>query len=98
MRTIAALSILEQSETPGIGARIEEEEWLARWQGKQIADENGALQIEVVMEQATGPYQVDGITGATRTSNGVTNMLRFWLGDNGFGPFLTDLREGEISP
>lgn len=94
LTTIAALTILEQNDTPGMGARIEEPEWQALWAGKQISDESGAIVIEVVRGQASGPYQVDGISGATRTGNGVADMLRYWLGAHGFGPFLTRLSEG----
>ena len=39
-------------------------------------------------------YEIDGISGATLTSNGVTNMIRYWLGENGYGPVLQKLREG----
>ena len=38
-------------------------------------------------------YQIDGISGATLTANGVTNMLNYWLGEEGFGGFLIKLRE-----
>lgn len=94
--TIAALTFYEQGETPGIGARILEPEWLALWPGKQLADENGEIRISVVRGKAVGLFEVDGISGATRTSNGVSNMLHFWLGDYGFGPFLARLRAGEV--
>jgi Na+-transporting NADH:ubiquinone oxidoreductase subunit C len=90
--TVAALTILEQGETPGLGARIAEPSWQALWPGKEIADANGEIAISVVRGQASGPHEVDGITGATRTSNGVQAMLRFWLGDWGYGPFLERLR------
>jgi len=93
LTTIAALSIIEQAETPGLGNRIEDPNWLALWPGKQIADDTGKIVISVVRGQATGPYEVDGITGATRTTNGISAMLRYWLGDHGFGPFLTRLRQ-----
>jgi Na+-transporting NADH:ubiquinone oxidoreductase subunit NqrC len=43
----------------------------------------------------TGEFEVDGISGATRSSSGVGNLVRFWLGENGFGPFLARLRQGE---
>lgn len=93
--TIAGLTFYEQGETPGTGARIEELEWLALWPGKQLADENGEIRISVVRGEAVGLFEVDGISGATRTSNGVSNMLHFWLGDYGFGPFLAKLRASE---
>jgi len=95
--TITSLAIIEHSETPGLGARITEDSWQALWQGKNIADDAGELGIAVVQDGAEGPFEVDGISGATRTSRGITNMLRFWLGPNGFGPFLRNLRDGEIS-
>jgi Na+-transporting NADH:ubiquinone oxidoreductase subunit C len=41
-------------------------------------------------------HEVDGITGATRTSNAMTRMVRFWLGPEGYGPFLDAVRRGEF--
>jgi Na+-transporting NADH:ubiquinone oxidoreductase subunit C len=95
--TVVALSFYEHGETPGMGARIDSAEWRNQWQGKKLYDEQGRLRIGV----AKGPidfvnpdfaYQVDGLTGATRTSDGVTNLLHFWLGDYGFGPYLNKRR------
>ena len=79
-------------ETPGLGARIENDAWQALWPGKQVADAEGVIRIEVVKGAGAGPHEVDGITGATRTSTGVTNLLRFWLGPDGYGPYLERLR------
>ena len=92
LETISALTITEQAETPGLGARVEDPDWLSLWPGKEIADDTGRIVISVVRGEATGPHEVDGISGATMTSNGVGNMLRFWLGEQGFGPFLDRLR------
>jgi Na+-transporting NADH:ubiquinone oxidoreductase subunit C len=40
---------------------------------------------------------VDGLSGATLTANGVTWLLHFWLGENGFGNYLAEYRrEREI--
>lgn len=97
LRTVAALTITGHGETPGLGARISEPEWTALWRGKEIADESGTILIEVVRAgQATGPHQVDGLSGATRSSNAVGAMLSFWLGDLGFGPFLDRLESEGI--
>ena len=92
LTTISALTITEQGETPGIGARVEDPDWLALWSGKSAVDESGKIMITVVRGAGNGPYEVDGISGATVTSNGVSNMVRFWLGPYGFGPFLDRLR------
>lgn len=94
LNTVAALSIYEQAETPGIGTRITDPAWQERWKGKQIADGAGEVAIAVVQVGASGPFEIDGVSGATRSSVGVSNLVRFWLGDAGFGPFLDRLREG----
>ena len=91
LNTIAALIFYEQDETPGLGARIVESAWQVLWRGKQVADAAGRVRIEVVRGEGAGPHQVDGISGATRTSTGVTNLLRFWLGPDGYGPYLERL-------
>jgi len=96
LNTIAALTIVEQGETPGLGAKIEDANWQALWSGKEIADENGEIQVTVVRGTANTSYEVDGISGATRTGNGISNMLRFWLGPDGFGPYLRHLK-AEVS-
>lgn len=96
--TIAALVIYEQGETPGLGTRITDPAWQARWQGKQITGEGGTVRLSVVQGEAQGPFEVDAISGATRSSMGVSNLVRFWLGEHGFGPFLDRLRAKEGQP
>ncbi|MCP4320032.1 MAG: NADH:ubiquinone reductase (Na(+)-transporting) subunit C [Hyphomicrobiales bacterium] len=98
LKSVAALTFYEQAETPGLGDRITDPAWLSKWPGTRIADEEGNLRIAVAQGQTKRSYEVDGISGATRTGNGVTNLLRFWLGDLGFGPFLKRLAAGEIKP
>ncbi len=95
--TVVALSFFEHGETPGLGAELDSPEWLAKWPGKSVRDEvgrnrNAVLKGRVEPGSASAAFEVDGISGATRTSDGVTNMLRFWLGDYGFGPFLERIR------
>lgn len=96
MDTIAGLSITRQSETPGLGARIEEAAWLSDFPGTRTRDEAGNLRFTVARGAASSVYEVDGITGATRTSNAMTRMIRFWLGPQGYGPFLDAVRRGEF--
>lgn len=86
--TIRALSFYEQGETAGLGAQIQDPQWQARWRGKKIRDESGQIRIRVASAQAQSEYEVDGISGATMTGAGVTKLVRFWLGADGFGPFL----------
>ncbi len=96
--TVVALKFYEHQETPGLGGKIDDPAWRAQWQGKKLRDAAGALRVGVAKGRAdpeAAPYQVDGISGATRTGRGVTNLLRFWLGSEGFGPFLARLKSGE---
>ena len=91
--TVRGLSFHEHGETPGLGSEIEDPDWLAQWVGKRVRDESGRVRIGVAApdagaETALSSYEVDGLTGATRTSAGVTGLLRFWLGDDGFAPYL----------
>jgi Na+-transporting NADH:ubiquinone oxidoreductase subunit C len=37
---------------------------------------------------------VDGLSGATLTSKGVSNLVQFWVGENGFGKFLATAKGG----
>mgnify|MGYP003408075405 FL=1 len=39
------------------------------------------------------PLRVDGLSGATVTSNAITRLMQFWLSDNGYGKFLRRFRE-----
>lgn len=92
--TILGIGFYEHGETPGLGARIDDASWKAKWVGKQAFNEQGDLAIEVVQGEARADFQVDAISGATRTSNAVGAMVRFWLGPQGFGPLLARLRGG----
>lgn len=96
MRTLAGIAITEQTETPGLGARIEEPLWQRSFAGKQLFDDNGATRFSVARGSGRGDFEVDGITGATRTSNAVTNMVRFWVGPKGYGPLMAAIRRGEF--
>jgi Na+-transporting NADH:ubiquinone oxidoreductase subunit C len=53
----------------------------------------GVAAGEVAPGSPEEAHQVDGLTGATWTGQGVTGLLRFWLGDDGFGPYLRNLRD-----
>lgn len=96
LRTVAALQIVEQAETPGLGTRITAAAWQAQWTGKQTTDSDGVLRIAVVAGAGSSSFEVDAVSGATRSSIGVGNLVRFWLGAQGYGPFLRRLADGEI--
>jgi len=100
LSTIAGLGFYEHGETPGLGGEVDNPRWKALWEGKQ-AFRDGDVAISVIKgtvnpDSARAAWQVDGLSGATLTSKGVHNLVRFWLGQDGFAPFLSNLRQGEV--
>jgi Na+-transporting NADH:ubiquinone oxidoreductase subunit C len=95
---IFGLQFYEHAETPGLGAEVDNPRWKALWNGKKLADESGALQISVTKTTpAAGPeYHVDALAGATLTTVGVDNLVKFWMGERGYGPFLENLKAGGV--
>ncbi len=100
-RTVRGITYYEHGETPGLGGEVDNPSWKALWHGRLAFDENWEPVLHVKKGRAgppeEDPYEVDGLSGATLTSKGVSNMIRFWLGPDGFGPFLAQLRkQGEL--
>ncbi|OAN13888.1 NADH:ubiquinone reductase (Na(+)-transporting) subunit C [Photobacterium jeanii] len=97
--TVSGITYYQQGETPGLGGEIENPNWRAQFEGKKLFDDNNQPAIRVVKGGATPGdiHGVDGLSGATLTGNGVQHTFDFWLGDNGFGPFLAKVREGGLN-
>lgn len=98
LTTIRGVSFYEHGETPGLGGEIENRKWQDGWQGKKLYAPDGEMVLEVVKGSAdpTGAqssYQVDGLSGATLTINGVSNLMEFWFGEHGFKPYLFQLKK-----
>lgn len=99
--TILGLAISEHDETPGIGSEISEPDWTELWTGKMLRDAEGQFRFHVTMDETNSPnddasFHVDGISGATKSSEAVGKMVRFWLGEDGFGPLLARMRDGSL--
>jgi len=100
MNTVVGLGYYDHKETPGLGAEVDNPRWKGLWQGKKLYSRNGDVAISVIKGSvapgsAGAEHKVDGLSGATLTSVGVDNMMKFWLGSNGYGPFLKNLKAGE---
>ena len=66
-----------EGETAGLGAEIKDsQEWQEKFIGKKIWDEQGNVVLSVVKKVDNPESQVDCVTGATLTSNGVDAMLK----------------------
>ncbi|MED5490569.1 Na(+)-translocating NADH-quinone reductase subunit C [Halopseudomonas pachastrellae] len=100
LQTVVGLGFYQHAETPGLGGEVDNPNWKAQWQGKVVYDESGDVDISVIKgsvdpNSPKAEHQIDGLAGATLTSRGVESLVRFWLGEDGFGPFLDHLRAGE---
>lgn len=93
LNTVAAVAVYEQGDTPGLGAKITEEAYARGWRGRKIA-EDGEILIDTAIG-ASGDFEVEMISGASVTSYAMVDMMHFWLGEAGFGPFLANLAKGE---
>ncbi len=98
LNTVVGITFTEHGETPGLGGEIDNPKWKALWPGKKIYDDagnvvahlkKGGINKEDPLDVA---HNVDGLAGATLTSDGVSHLVKFWLGDDGFGPFLKKLK------
>jgi Na+-transporting NADH:ubiquinone oxidoreductase subunit C len=95
--TVVGITFYDHKETPGLGGEVDNPRWKRLWPGRKVYDDGGEAVLRVIKGSAGSPaehpHQVDGLSGATITSRGVTNMIDFWLGPNGFGPYLESLRQ-----
>jgi Na+-transporting NADH:ubiquinone oxidoreductase subunit C len=100
LSTVQGLTFYEHAETPGLGGEVDNPGWKAQWVGVQLFDESGqpAAGLAKGPAPANDPHLVDGLSGATITSNGVTNLIRYWVSEDGYGPFLRTLRSEIDNP
>ena len=97
LTTVRGIAFYEHGETPGLGGEVDNERWRASWRGRRAFDDEGEPAIHLVKGHAgpveSDPHEVDGLSGATITAKGVTGLVQFWLGERGFGPFLSKLEQ-----
>ena len=96
-QTIVGLGFYEHAETPGLGGEVDNPEWRKNWIGKHVYNESGDVILKVMKGSVDSntpdaASKVDGLSGATLTSRGVENMLRYWLGKQGFTQYLNKVR------
>jgi Na+-transporting NADH:ubiquinone oxidoreductase subunit C len=99
MNTIRGITFYEHGETPGLGGEVDNPGWKALWNERKAFDSEGNVEISVIKGRAApaseDPHRVDGISGATLTSKGVSELVQFWLGENGFGPYIEKTRQSQ---
>lgn len=100
LNTVEGFGFYDQKETPGLGGEVDNPKWKKLWEGKKVYSESGEVRLGLIkgfVNEATPDpeYKIDGLSGATLTANGVSNLVKFWMGDKGYKPFLTNLKNGE---
>lgn len=101
LNTVVGLGFFSHGETPGLGGEVDNPAWKALWPGKEVYGEDKTdpqirlIKGSVDASTPNAEHKIDGLSGATLTSNGVTNLVQFWMGENGYAPFLNNLRAGE---
>ncbi len=94
--TVKGLGFYQHGETPGLGGEVDNPSWKDLWVGKKIFNDMWKPVIRVIKGSAASgaEHDVDGLSGATLTSNGVTGLVQYWTGSDAFGPFLEKWRAG----
>jgi Na+-transporting NADH:ubiquinone oxidoreductase subunit C len=98
LETVRGLTFYDQKETPGLGGEVTNPLWKAQWHGVDAFDANGEPAVRLVKSRSeegtpAATHEVDALSGATLTTRGVQNLIRFWTGDLGFGPLLKHLKK-----
>lgn len=96
-QTVQSINFYDQGETPGLGAEVVNPNWRALWEGKKVYDESGAVSLGLIKglvdtSKPGSEFQVDGLAGATLTSVGVTNLVKYWMSQEGFAAYLDKVR------
>ncbi len=102
LNTIHGVSFYEHGETAGLGGEIENPRWQKGWQDKKIYGQDNTVALDFVKSSAPAgsdkrTHQIDALSGATLTTQGVENLMQFWFGDHGFKPFFEQLRSGGLN-
>ncbi|MGJ0430581.1 Na(+)-translocating NADH-quinone reductase subunit C [Methylobacter sp.] len=97
-QTVQSINFYDQAETPGLGGEVVNPNWRALWNGKKVYSTAGEPALGLVKgvvdkNKPGSEYQVDGLAGATLTSNGVSNLIKYWMGNEGFAPYLNKVRK-----
>lgn len=96
LRTIERAYFHQHGETPGIGDVVQDLEWLDKWRGVHLYDDDGNVCFDVLRRrQPRTPCTVDLVTGATVTVEAVEVIVREWFGPDRYGSFIRSLTPGE---
>jgi Na+-transporting NADH:ubiquinone oxidoreductase subunit C len=97
-QTVKSINFYDQAETPGLGGEVVNPSWRALWKGKKVYNDAGEPTLKLIKgvvdsSKAGSEFQIDGLAGATLTSNGVSNLVKYWMSAEGFAPYLDKIRK-----
>ena len=97
LETVAGLGFYFHKETPGLGGEVDNPKWKGLWRDVKAFDSSGDPAVRLVkVRSAPGSqasaHEVDALSGATLTTRGVENLVRFWTGELGFRSVLEHLK------
>jgi Na+-transporting NADH:ubiquinone oxidoreductase subunit C len=98
-QTVQSINFYDQAETPGLGGEVVNPVWRALWKDKKVYSSSGDVALGLIKgtvdtSKPDSEYKVDGLAGATLTSTGVTNLIKYWMSNEGFAPYLAKVRTG----
>ena len=91
------ITFYQHTETPGLGGEVDNPNWKEQWRkDKKIYGEGGEVALTVLKGKGGGDeHAIDGLSGATITTKGVNNLVKYWLGPTGFGQFLAKKQQNK---
>ncbi len=99
LNTVKGIALDHKGETPGLGARITDKEVKDRYKQKKLFSAEGTL-VGINMKKGErgdpslfNEYEVDGLSGATLTANGVNDMILKYIGF--YQSYLDKIKEGD---
>ncbi len=98
LNTVKGLGFYEHGETPGLGGEIDNPNWKRIWNGKKAFDDAMKPALKVIKGSASpdSKHTIDGLSGATLTSDGVTGLVRYWLSEDAYKPFIEKFKAGSL--
>ena len=91
--TVNGITYYEQGETAGLGGELANPHWQKNFVGKKLFNANNEVALTVGKGASEDKdHGIDGLSGATLTSNGVDGSFKYWFGANGFGPYLAKFK------
>ena len=100
-KTVKGIGFYQHGETPGLGGEIDNKKWQKSWEGKVVLGRDYKPTIDVIKGAVDASAdnaisKIDGLSGATLTSDGVENSVNYWMSNNGYGKFLAKFRDGGV--